>query len=277
MAGVKTIRALARGLEVMRCLEREGPATLHDLALRTALPKPTLMRMLVTLEAEGYVRRGIGDRLYHHNVRDIGPPAGGWKAVLAEVAAPVLDRLCNAVLWPSDVGIYEAGVIHVQETTRRLSPFLLNRDVLRADIHVLPSAMGRAVLAWSRPERRDAILARLAKSRHGPDLAARDRTTIDELLRQTLARGYASRKPGYFITHRREADVSAIARPILSGGEAIGAVNLTWVSSALAERDFVARYLQPLCGAAEAITATLERRLAAPGPAAAALQDAPLA
>src|SRR5690606_2571875 len=60
---VKLIRALSRGLEVMRRLEMEGPATPQALALRTGLPKPTLMRVLLTLEKEGYVRRGIGDRL----------------------------------------------------------------------------------------------------------------------------------------------------------------------------------------------------------------------
>lgn len=258
---VKIIRALSRGFEVMRSLEMEGPATLHELALRTGLPKPTLMRVLLTLEKEGYVRRGIGDRLYRHNMRDIRPRGDGWKAVLAEVAAPVLDALCNAVLWPSDLGVYEDGVIHVQETTRRLSPFLLNRDVLRADIHVLPSAMGRAVLAWSGPERRDAILSRLVNSRRGPDRPARDRGAMADLVNQTLAKGYASRMPGYYITHRREADVSAIALPITFRGEAIGAVNLAWVSSALGERDFVDQYLRRLSAAANTINAKLERRL----------------
>jgi len=260
MTGVKTIRALSRGLDVMRTLEREGAATLHELAQRTRLPKPTLMRVLQTLEGEGYVRRGIGDRLYRHNVRGIRPPEGGWKAVLTEVAAPILDRLCNTVLWPSDLGIYEDGVIHVQETTRRLSPFLLNRDVLRADIHVLPSAMGRAVLAWSGAAQREAILARLARSRRAPDRPARDRGAMEALIEETRTRGYASRMPGYYISHRREADVSAIAKPILLRGEAIGAVNLAWVSGAMGEHDFVARYLAPLATAASRINEVIERR-----------------
>ncbi len=260
---MKTIRALARGLEVMRTLETAGPATLHDLARRTGLPKPTLLRVLLTLEQEGYIRRGIGDRLYHHTVRSVRLPEDGWKAVLAEVAAPVLDRLCNAVLWPSDLGIYEDGVIHVQETTRRLSPFLMNRDVLSADIHVLPSAMGRAVLAWSGEGRREAILRQLAVSGRPHDAtAARDRPAVEALLRETVAQGYACRQRGYYLTHRREAEVSAIARPILVKGEAIGAVNLTWVSSALSESQFVSRYLDRLSAAASEISAVLDRRFA---------------
>lgn len=267
MTGVKTIRALARGLDVMRRLETEGPATLHDLARGTSLSKPTLLRLLLTLEREGYVRRGIGDRLYHRTVRAVRRVEGDWKALLAEVAAPVLDRLCNAVLWPSDLGIYEAGAIHVQETTRRLSPFLLNRDVLRAEIHVLPSAMGRALLAWSGPQRREAILAQVLAMGRKADAMARDRRAVEALLRETLERGYASRERGYYITHRREAEVSAIALPILIKGEAVGAVNLTWVSSALGEAEFAARYLDKLAAAASTINAALDKRFdVVPGP-----------
>lgn len=260
MAGVKTIRALERGLEVMRSLENDGPAALYELAARTGLSKPTLLRILTTLENRGYVRRGIGDRLYHRTVRSVRQTEGGWKAVVAEVSAPVLDELCNVVLWPSDLGIYENGAIHVQETTRRLSPFLLNRDVLRADIHVLPSAMGRAVLAWSSPQRREAILHELVgKGRRG-DAQARNRKAVDELVKETRTRGYATRMRGYYITHRREADVSAIALPITIKGEAVGSVNLTWVSSALSEKEFAARYLDTLAAAARDINDALAPR-----------------
>ncbi len=262
MAQVKTIRALSRGLSVIRALEGDGPATLHELAGRTELPKPTLLRVLRTLEDDGFVRRGIGDRLYHHTIRTARPADDGWKSVLAEVAAPILDRFCNAVLWPSDLGIYDNGVIHVQETTRRLSPFLLNRDVLRADIHVLPSAMGRAVLAWSGAERREAILRRLVGLGHRPDAMAKDREAIDALLKETVEKGYASRRQGYFITHRREAEMSAIARPIMAGGEAVGAVNLAWVSGALSETEFAGLYLARLTAAAAEISDKFDKRSA---------------
>lgn len=260
MSGVKSIRALARGLAVMRTLETDGPATLNELATRTGLAKPTLLRVLATLENEGYARRGIGDRLYHHTIRTVRDEKSGWKTVVAEVAAPILDRLCGVVLWPSDMSVYEDGGIHVQETTRRLSPFLLNRDVLTVEIHVLPSAMGRAVLAWSGPERRDAIITRLIERGRLGDAMARDRKAVDDLLKETVDRGYATRMHGYYITHRREADVSAIARPIMFKGEAIGAVNLAWITSALSEKEFAARFLDQLSEAASQISDALVPR-----------------
>ncbi|MEX0955522.1 MAG: hypothetical protein WDZ83_09955 [Rhizobiaceae bacterium] len=47
--------------------------------------------------------------------------------------------------------------------------------------------------------------------------------------------GYARRIRGYYITHRREADVSAIGPPITIKGAAIGSVNLAWVNKQRAE------------------------------------------
>ena len=268
MAGVKTIRALERGLAVMSQLESSGPASLHELAVCTGLSKPTLLRLLATLEGRGYVRRGIGDRLYHRTVRSLRRTESGWKAVVVEVAAPVLDELCNRVLWPSDLGIYENGAIHIQETTRRLSPFLLNKDVLQADIHVMPSAMGRAVLAWSSRRRREAILHQLVTMGRPGDRLARDRDAVDMMLRQAREKGYATRLRGYFVSHRREAGVSAIALPITIGGEAVASVNLTWVSSALSEKAFAARYLDSLAAAAKQISQALAPRFdAIPEPA----------
>jgi len=260
MAGVKSIRALARGLEVMKALEERGAASLHDLAGATGLAKPTLLRILLTLESHGYVRRGIGDRLYRRTV-SADDPEERWKAELAEVSAPILDELCNDVLWPSDLGVYEHGVIHIQETTRRLSPFLLNRDVHRVDIHVLPSAMGRAVLAWSSPERLDAICQELVERGRRPDALAAHPEKLERLLGQIRERGYAARAPGYYVTHRREARVSAIALPILMNGEAVGAVNLAWVAGAFSEREFARRYLRQLRAAANAINEALTSRI----------------
>jgi DNA-binding IclR family transcriptional regulator len=95
--------------------------------------------------------------------------------------------------------------------------------------------------------------------RRGDELA-RNSKAIDELVNETLTRGYATRMRGYYISHRREADVSAIALPITIKGEAVGSVNLAWVSSALSEEEFAARYLDKLAAAARDINDALAPR-----------------
>ena len=260
-SSIKRIRALSRGLAVLRALEQGGSQTLHQLAGRTALAKATLLRILATLEDDSYVRRGLGDQLYHLNMRRAPPPSEGWKAVLAEVAGAVLDRLCHEVVWPSDIGIYEEGAIRIQETSRRITPILVSRDVLAKDIHVLQSAMGRAFLAWCAESRKCEVLERLSASKHPFDRLARDRQAVEEMLATVKVKGYATRHRGYFVTQPRESRVSAIAVPIFVGDVPVGAVNLVWVATAMPEADFAREYAPRLDAAADEISTAVTERL----------------
>ena len=245
----KQIIALRRGLAVLDLLSSTRSLSLAELAQQTGLAKATLLRILVTLEEAGHARRGLSDNRWRAAGRGGPMDADG---MLAEVSAPVLDSLCQKVLWPSDVGVYRGGAVYVLETSRLLSPFLVNR-VVSYGIHVLPSAMGRAILAWTSDQDRADILNDL---RHidGPyDGMARDPEAVEPLIRETRARGYAVRHPGYFVTTAREAQVSAIAVPVMSGTRAIAAVNLSWVAKAMTEADVVSAHLDDLRAAAEEI------------------------
>lgn len=249
---VKQIESLGRGLRVLEALEKGGPMGLAQLSCRLGLAKATLLRILATLEAAGFVRRRLADRCWQASLRGRGEPdvQGG---AIAEIAGPVLDSLCQSVLWPSDVGIYREGAIRVLETSRRLSPFLVNRDVMSRRIHVTPSAMGRAILAWSSPGMRAQLLAEIAASKDPHDRLARDPGAIARLIAETRARGYAQRQPGYFLSAPREAQVAAIAVPVISDGHAVAAINLCWVSSAMSGADIAARHLDRLRAAADEI------------------------
>ena len=247
---VKSIDALKRGLEVYRRLERSGPVGLSALSRETGLSKATLLRILKTLSAAGFVRQQFTDRKW---LAAGAGEDGGRHDRMARVAGPVLDTLCQRVLWPSDVGIYENGSIRVLETSRRPSPFLVNRDILMRNIHVLPSAMGRAILAWSSPGRQERILQDLTASEEAHDLPARSPAVVSEIVSETLARGYARRSAGYFISAPREARVTAVAVPVLSDGEAIAAINLSWVTGAMSETVFETDLLGALRAAAKQI------------------------
>lgn len=262
MHSVKTIRALSRGLAVIRALETRDALTLHQLSEQTGLTKPTLLRILRTLGEEGYVRRGIADQQFRLTVRTSGVTARGARGLLAETAAPALDRLCHEVLWPSDLAVYRDGGMRIQETTRRLSPFMMNRDVLSHHIHVLQSGMGRAYLAYCADAEREQIIRTLAASRDPLDREARDRRAVAAAISEVRETGYAARAPGYFITHVTEARVSAIAVPVMHRGAAIGAINLIWVSRAAGEAEFVREHLERLQQAAREIETAYGKRAA---------------
>lgn len=268
MAEVKTIRALSRGLAVIRALEGGASLTLHQLHAATGLPKPTLLRILTTLERDGYVRRGIGDELYRTTVRPAATASDHDADLLADVAAPVLDRLCQRTVWPSDLGVYRDGAMRIHETTRRNTPFVINRKVLEYKIHVLHSAMGRAYLAACDEAERAAIHAVLRASSDPRDRIARRPGAVEALVEQTRAQGYALRARGYSLSPRSFAEMSAIAVPVLCAGRPVGAVNLVWISSAVSEAVFVREQLDALKEAAGEIASEFAARSAGPHPAA---------
>jgi IclR family mhp operon transcriptional activator len=59
-----TIRGLERGLKVLKALRANAVSTLQDVHVATGLPKPSLLRILRTLEREGLVRRRLADGRY---------------------------------------------------------------------------------------------------------------------------------------------------------------------------------------------------------------------
>lgn len=259
--GVKSIRALERGLAVLDALAREGPMTLQGLAEETGLSKATLSRLLLTLEAAGYARRGLGDRLWRANMRP-GQPSGDQTAiVLAEVAGPILDRLCQEILWPSDIGVYAEGAIRVLETSRLVSPFVVNQDVLTSRVHVLPSAMGRAILGWADDATRTYMLGQLSLSDDPQDLPSRDPARVAAMITEARSQGYATRNPGYFIRSRREPAMRAIAVPVIVEERLVGAINLTWIHSAGSETAFIRQHLCRLETAAGDIAQAFASRL----------------
>lgn len=61
--GLQPIRAIERGISVMRALDELGTASLHQLHEKTGLHRTTLLRILLTLEQQELIRRGVRDGL----------------------------------------------------------------------------------------------------------------------------------------------------------------------------------------------------------------------
>lgn len=267
MAKPKTIRALERGLEVMQFLQHKRAATLNDIYKSTGLPRPTLLRILRTLELGGLVRRGIGDGLYRNSFK-LQRLAENLDESdrLAEIVAPTLDKMCQRVLWPSDLCVLREGAelyMEIKETSRPSSPFMVNRVSIGQQINLPLSAVGRAYLAFCSDDERERILTRLAESDDPTNQLVRNRDRFESTLEDVRRQGYALRDPIYVHGHRGvtpfgDGRLQAIAVPILSREAVCGAVTLVWLRSAMEIEEFVARHLPDLQDAARVINEELE-------------------
>lgn len=85
--------ALSRGLELLRRLDADGPASLESLTHATAWPKSSVSRILQSLELAGAVRRDPASRLYHPHLKLVAAEPAGRS--LIERAGPMMDGLCR--------------------------------------------------------------------------------------------------------------------------------------------------------------------------------------
>ena len=265
MANVKSIRALERGLTVLRHLDESGGSSLHELHVVTGLSKATLLRILKTLEEQAWVHCAMGEQLYRlgTNVRAVGSRLGREQEI-AELATPILERLCSRIAWPSDIAIFNGSTMEIMETTRSKSPFLVNREVMRIRPRMLWSALGRVYLAYCPDAERDAILASLRRASHHDDRAAQNRAWVTRLLAETRAQGYGTREPGYWVNPvDLDFDMTAIAVPVMVGAQVVACININWIADALPLEEGVRSYLQPLNAAAGDLARRLSARHAA--------------
>src|SRR5262249_24281948 len=155
------------GLQVIDALQMNPISSLHELHLATRISKPSLLRILSTLENAGIVSRRLADGHYRISGFTRSERKRDRYDRVAEAAAPVLDRLCQKVLWPSDLFVPAGDHMARRETSRPRTPFLIRQSVhkgVAVRANCLLSGVGRAYLAFCPDDEREAVLRRLRKS-----------------------------------------------------------------------------------------------------------------
>jgi IclR family mhp operon transcriptional activator len=264
-----TIQALERGLQVLEALGGTSSSSLSDLHRATGISKPSLLRILSTLNRAGYVVRRLSDGRYRISAFGrVGQKPDRHDRVV-EAAGPVLDRLCRKVSWPSDLLVPAGDHMERRESSQLQSPFFPHpsrRDRLGQRVGWLMTGVGRAYLAFCPEQERERILVRLRLSDEPDDLLAKDPERLHEVLAETRERGFGTRDAlftgGPHGGPPINDNLAAIAVPLLGRRRVYGSINLLWIKSASTVDDFSARHLDDLRAAGREIVGMLESRSA---------------
>lgn len=263
-SGSKSVRALERGLDVLLAVRASDGLSLNELHRQLALPKATLLRMLVTLSSRALVWRRIADHKWlagvvgHTAHRGIDLAPG-----LAQIASPLLLELSHKVVWPSVLAVPRFDHMEIIETNSTVARFdFANLGPVGAKLSYLHTAIGRAYLAACPQATRDAIIARLQP----PDADAADRALLDAIVAQTHARRWSTRLPHHPWADRNRQLVlrdgrSSIAVAIMAHELPIASLNMTWPSSRAQIDEVVDQHLPNL----RAIAAQIGRAVVAAG------------
>src|SRR5262249_61203295 len=156
---------------------------------------------------------------------------------LAEAAAPVMDRLCRRVSWPSDLMVPAGDHMEIAETNRTRSPFLLQQERVGLAVNWLMSAVGRAYLAFCPSREKQRIVEILRTSSKPEDRLAREPDRLNAILAETRGRRYGTRDPahpgGYYGGPPHADGLLAIAVPLRGGGPGLGAIHICCVGPAV--------------------------------------------
>jgi IclR family mhp operon transcriptional activator len=248
------VRSLVRGLDLLAALNERNPATVTELTDASGLPKATVIRLLKTLRAEGYVVRepgGEGYRLTPY-VRRLSRALHRENA-LFHAARPVLYELVQRALWPLQLLIAEGESMLIEVNTRQVAPIAV-RGLDTTRFPILGSASGLVLLAWLPAEERADLLARIAATGDPQAALARDDATVERQIAEIRARGYGVRV-WTAVTSR----IRIVAVPVLAGERAVATLCLECLDEAIGPDDLERRFLPLLREGAAAIARGLER------------------
>ena len=261
----ETIRGLERGLQVLKVLHERPIASLHEMHLATRISKPSLLRILATLEGAGLVSQRLADGRYRvsGNLGRMARKRDRYDRV-AEAAAPVLDRLCQKVKWPSDLFVPAGNFMERRETSRPHSPFVFRSGTaigVGERACWLMTGVGRAYLAFCPDREREQILQRLRRSERFEDQLAREPKRLERILAETRARGYGTRDPSFvgggYGNAPFDDGLAAIVVPLRDGPRVYGSINILFIKTAFTVEEFAAHHLADLNAAAAEIVASL--------------------
>lgn len=247
------VEAVARGLDVIKAFDAHRPVmTLSEVATAADLARPTARRILLTLEALGYVRSGKGGFALTPRVLELGmayvQATGLWDA-----ARPHLERLVARTDESSSIAQLDGSdIVYV---ARVAVPKIITLAVSVGTRFPAPqTSLGKVLLAGLPPDELERALAEPSRS----GVRARwqpERSEIDAVLREVRAKGWA-------LTDEQLAPgVRSVAAPLRNGdGSVVAALNVTVHAAETSVQTLVERHLPLLLQTAGDISADIALR-----------------
>lgn len=235
------VNSVVRALQILKEVNRQGIATVNSLYLETAIPRPTIVRMLETLMHERYVVRDnmCGGYRVTHQVSELSEGFRGISRVI-EIARPLAIGLTRQIKWPIGLGVLDGEAIEIQYWTGTISPFAHTNTVLGNRPDLLKSAMGRAYMAYCGDAERESHIARLRRQ-NSKDFGRVEEDVFRHLLRHVRRTGYAVRDP-----RTEPSRMTTFGVPIVEHGSVEAVMSVSFFTSAVAHAEIRDNVLRPL-------------------------------
>lgn len=245
MPSFEPVRAIIRGLQILRLVSEAGPIAAMDIAKQLDLPQPTVVRILETLIHAGYVYRLEKTTLFGVTARTLTLSKGFAAASrLVQLATPLIEDLRAEIGWPSNLATYEAGSMTIAYTNRSEHGMSI-AGRLGARIPVTVTGVGLVYLAHLTPDLLEARLQELKRSDSRWDTNAALLETLPERLQTVRENGYALAEQQY-LDELYHSQIWAVAVPIIVDDQVIGGLSSLVLGNAGAPSRIMAKILPSL-------------------------------
>lgn len=231
------VQAVVKALEVLAELNRGGLETVGGLHDKTGIPKPTIVRLLQTLIAAGYVSQDAKTRGYHVTFATKRLSSGFHGAPrIIETARPYADELTRQIVWPCAICTLDFDAVVINYSTIPDSPISPFHASLGRRLSLGGRALGRAYVCFCPPGEQD-ILRSMMRASDDPENNRIDDRTFDAIVARARADGFAERS-----AELEPRSSGTIAMPIKSGDRVLATLGITYFRSAVRQsRRSVAR------------------------------------
>ena len=251
------IRAIERAMQVLQELNLQPVNTIAHLHARTKLPKPTLVRILKTLEEAGYVENDARQGGYQVSALVTSLSSGFHKGPLVvEAGRAWAVAITRKHKWPIAIALPDYDGMVVRFSTVPDSPVSPFHSTVNRRLCLLTRALGRAYVSFLDREAFDLIIDVLRKSDNPENAMSHHPAELRRMVEEVRETGYSTRSS---LVEPRNSNTIAV--PIISQeGRVLASLGLTYFKSAFdSEQEPVARYAPILKSAATAISEDLSR------------------
>jgi IclR family pca regulon transcriptional regulator len=244
------VQSFARGLEVIRSFSMAAPRqTLTQVAARAGLTRAGARRILLTLQALGYVQSDGRFYALTPRILDLGF-AYLSSMPIWNLAEPVMEALVEQVKESCSAAVLDGtDIVYVLRVpTRNIMSISLG---VGSRLPAYCTSMGRMLLAGLADDAAQACL-------HACTRAARTRHTVTQV-DALMAKVRQARKQGWCIVNQElEEGLISLAAPLTNrAGQTIAAMNISGQANRTSARQMQDTMLPALLAAAEQICAQL--------------------
>ena len=251
-----SIRSLERGIAVLLAVNRLNGAKPGDIADATGIPRPSVYRLLKTLDEMGMVSKDHFSNRWRPT-RHVKSLSSGFREEdwVCQVAVPHMIDLGRDVLWPLDLVTLRGSAMEIRESTHQISPYSVNHGMVGKQVPLIETAGGRVLLAnMSRPEREALLKLFSETSGMTPPFVMRD-GGMDAVIAKVQKLGVGYRIADF------TPETGSISAPIWYEDRVFACLTLIWSTSSLTLEKSLQLYRDKLLRTADAISRDLVGKL----------------